>query len=171
MDPPLMRGRPLAQHSPEKRRTLAEEVSLYSPRAYSPSQQRNFYDVCPPTLAKHADIKPRPKSDLVSRTGVLDGIIGSHFPSGKPNSVEPVARASRRGHEQFNRASQSNSHQGAEKKKEASARGQSRVQAAISAFNARDKEAELQKKSNTKNIEVEFEKLLVSNQNILPPDF
>lgn len=50
----------------EKGRNLEDEVSLYTPKGYSPAQQRNFYDYHQPSLTKRSDLKPRPKSDCLS---------------------------------------------------------------------------------------------------------
>lgn len=153
---PGPRERPLRNNTPDKRRTLAEEISLYSPREYSPGKQRNFHGPYPPALAKRVDpAPPRPKSDLISGSG----IVGGHLSSPRPNLVEPVVCSSRPG--LGGKPSQSDSRSGVEKKKTANTKGPSRVQAAISAFNAKDKEAEPRKKTPDRNVEGEFERLLV----------
>jgi hypothetical protein len=61
--------------------------------------------------------------------------------------------------------SRSESHPEPETKPDASPKKPSRVQAAISAFNAKEKEAEVQRRLNPKDLESEFEKLLVSLPN------
>ncbi|KAH2775127.1 hypothetical protein KXW10_005363 [Aspergillus fumigatus] len=147
--------------SPNKRRTLQEEVSLYTPKGYGPAQQRNFYDHHQPTLANRSNAKPRPKSDNLSGNRKLREALGGiqTVPSDKLIAVDQPEAGSQRGQGRP-RMSRSESHPEPGMKPDASAKKPSRVQAAISAFNAREKEAEVQRRLNPKDLETEFEKLL-----------
>lgn len=144
----------------QNRRTLAEEMSIYTPKGYSPAQQRNFYDYYQPSLTRRTEAKPRPKSDCISGHQMVKDFVDSRT---KSCPVEPAANPSSRGPER-RRKTTSESRPETEKKQDASPKKQSRVQAAISAFNAREQEAELQKRLNSKDIESEFEKLLVCKE-------
>jgi hypothetical protein len=152
--------------SPNNRRTLQEEVSLYTPKGYGPAQQRNFYDHHQPSLANRSDAKPRPKSDNLSGNRKLREALGSvqTVPSDNPIAVDQPETESQRGQGRP-RMSRSESHPEPETKPDASPKKPSRVQAAISAFNAKEKEAEVQRRLNPKDLESEFEKLLVSLPN------
>ena len=44
-----------------------EEMARYTPRDYSPSKQRNFQDVQQPTLSRRREAKPRPKSECLTQ--------------------------------------------------------------------------------------------------------
>lgn len=77
---------------PESGRSLEEEVSLYTPKEYDPSHQRNFYDYHTPKLAQ----KPRPKSDYISSgTSKVREMLGhiQRVPSGKHRHPEKHAEA------------------------------------------------------------------------------
>ena len=44
-----------------------EEMARYTPRDYSPSKQKNFQDVQQPTLSRRREAKPRPKSECLTQ--------------------------------------------------------------------------------------------------------
>lgn len=44
-----------------------EQMARYTPRDYSPSKQRNFQDVQQPTLSRRREAKPRPKSECLTQ--------------------------------------------------------------------------------------------------------
>ncbi|EED24395.1 conserved hypothetical protein [Talaromyces stipitatus ATCC 10500] len=130
---------------PGSQRSLEEEVSLYTPKQYSPSKQRNFYDH-QPTLVQ----KPRPKSDYISSgTAKVKEMLGQiqRVPSGKQRNPERQS--------EFQHSSDSRSIH--ESKRNSNHSG-GRVMAAVSALNA--KEADMRKDQDSKQIENEFEKLL-----------
>jgi hypothetical protein len=49
---------------PLNERTVDQEISLYMPKDYSPSKQRNFYDIQPPMLGRAG----RPKSEYLPKS-------------------------------------------------------------------------------------------------------
>ena len=165
-----LQGQAASSKSPDKRRTIQDEVSLYTPKGYSPAQQRNFHDFQQPYLAKPSASKPRPKSDILSGNRVREALglaartsTDHPEPDQEPECTSPSK--SRRSH----RFSRSRANSGSEakvqqpeEKREASPKKGSRVQAAISAFNAKEQEADLHRRLNAKDLESEFEKLLVS---------
>jgi hypothetical protein len=144
-----------AVHLPQQARTLEEEVSLYTPQHYSPSKQRNFHDYHRPTLAKHAEQKPRPKSDYIS--------------SGTLKVKEALAHVQRTSFEKKRSPSgrtsvdsesvtiEEPSNVGSRGKFTASAK--SHVKAVVAAFNAKD--AESTRSVDPKELDNEFEKMLV----------
>jgi hypothetical protein len=143
------------------RRTVADEVSLYTPKGYGPSQQRNFYDFHQPSLAKPSDVrpsdaKPRPKSDILSGNRKVKDLLGlQRATSGESDSPKRPDNASTR-----SRAPSSPRKPSPPTVKEEPKR-LSRVQAAISAFNAKERDADVHQHLNSKDLESEFEKLLV----------
>ncbi|KAL4921668.1 armadillo-type protein [Aspergillus aurantiobrunneus] len=155
---PSFRDEPSPAHS-NRRRTLQEEVSLYTPKGYSPAQQRNFYDH-QPSLTNRTNGKPRPKSDLFAGGNKMKDLLGpfstskqSHIDKPESPSVK-LEQGRRRG------LSTPDARSEAELKPQASPKKASRVQEVISAFNAKEREAELQKRLNSKDLESDFEKLL-----------
>jgi hypothetical protein len=149
-------GRSRPNSTVEMRRTVADEVSLYTPKGYGPSQQRNFYDFHQPSLSKHGDAKPRPKSDILTGNRKMKDLLGlQRATSGEGESPQRPDNASRR-----SRAPSSPRKPSPPTMKEEPKR-LSRVQAAISAFNAKERDADLHQHLNSKDLESEFEKLLV----------
>ncbi|PYH88586.1 hypothetical protein BO71DRAFT_403726 [Aspergillus ellipticus CBS 707.79] len=147
--------------SQHNRRTLQEEASLYTPREYGPALQRNFYDYHQPSLRTRPDPKPRPKSDYLAGNrkakdtlDPLDGMAQDKLPSVKPDS------GSAKKHGRPRALSRPEQQPQVEPKPEPSPKKISRVQAAISAFNAKEHHAEPTKRLNGKELESEFEKLL-----------
>ena len=157
-------GQPRAH---DRRRTIQDEVSLYTPKGYSPAQQRNFYDYHQPSMTKRTDAKPRPKSDILFANRKVKEVLGvvQPGPSDNASSMEPPEppSPSKGRPRRFSRPrSKSEVEQQPEQKPEPSPKKSSRVQAAISAFNAKEQEADLHRRLNSKDLESEFEKLLVS---------
>ncbi|KAI9931351.1 hypothetical protein ASPWEDRAFT_22800 [Aspergillus wentii DTO 134E9] len=149
-------------HIPDARRTLQDEVSLYTPTAYSPAQQRNFYDFHQPSLSKRPGAKPRPKSEIVTGNRKMKDILAprQRVPSDQDSPAEPPQSPSK-GQSRVRRMSRPRSRSEVEQNPEPpTPKRASRVQAAISAFNAKEQEADLQKRLNSKDLESEFEKLL-----------
>jgi hypothetical protein len=138
---------------PENSRTLEEEVSLYTPKHYSPSKQRNFHDYHQPTLAKRPEQKPRPKSDYISASTMKVREMLGHIqrvPSNKQRKAEKSTDSHVPSDNRSSRESSRNS----------SFVPTSRVMAVVSALNAKDSEG--QREVDPKQIEGDFEKLLVS---------
>jgi hypothetical protein len=141
---------------PENRRTLEEEMSLYTPKQYSPSKQRNFYDYHQPTLAKRSDQKPRPRSDYISSSTLkVREMLGHVQRMSVDKQRDSEDTESRPGHRRVS----SDSRPSNETKANSNPTRDSRVMAVVSAINA--KEAEGQKEVDPKQIETDFEKLLV----------
>lgn len=166
-----LQGQAASSKSPDKRRTLQDEVSLYTPKGYSPAQQRNFHGFQQPYLAKSSDSKPRPKSDILSGNRVKEvlGLVSRTSTDNAQPDEEPECPSpskSRRSHRfsrsRANSGSETKVQQHPEEKPETSPKKGSRVQAAISAFNAKEQEADVHRRLNAKDLESEFEKLLVS---------
>ncbi|KAF7592449.1 hypothetical protein BBP40_000230 [Aspergillus hancockii] len=147
--------------SPTKRRTFQEEISLYSPKGYGPSQQRNFWDYHQPSLTNRADPKPRPKSDFLSGNRKVRELFGPlHNMSSEKLARPEQPDYSSKGKGRPRALSKPEPRPGTEQQPEQSPKKVSRVQAAISAFNAKEREADLQRRLNAKDLESEFEKLL-----------
>ncbi|GLI78431.1 hypothetical protein PoHVEF18_006746 [Penicillium ochrochloron] len=146
----------------DRRRSVAEEVSLYTPKAYSPAQQRNFYDYQQPSLARPGEAKPRPKSDCLAGNRKMKDILGlQRAPSGGSNASDQVDSASSKG-SGLDRARKMSIPEPPVPalKEQPNAKRLSRVQAAISAFNAKERDADVHKHLSSKDLESEFEKLL-----------
>jgi hypothetical protein len=52
----------------DQRRSIEEEIELYTPQQYSPSKQRNFFDYGQPSLQQRPAAKERPKSMVVPKS-------------------------------------------------------------------------------------------------------
>ncbi|KAL2819537.1 armadillo-type protein [Aspergillus granulosus] len=158
---PSIRAEPSSPTRSNRRRTLQEEVSLYTPKGYSPAQQRNFYDFHQPSLTNRNGPKPRPKSDFFVGGKMMKDLFGP-FQSNKPaQNDEPGSPSSSKMDRGRPRGlSSPDARPELDLKPPASPKKASRVQEVISAFNAKEREAELQKRLNAKDLESEFEKLL-----------
>ncbi|KAL4865853.1 hypothetical protein BDV12DRAFT_173806 [Aspergillus spectabilis] len=155
---PSFRDEP-SPRSQNRRRTLQEEVSLYTPRGYGPSQQRNFHDYHQPSLTNRTSLKPRPKSDYFAGASKMRDMLP--FQSSKQSLVDHPDSSSIRLEDGRPRGlSSPDSRPEIELNPPASPKKASRVQEVISAFNAKGREADLQKRLNAKDLESEFEKLL-----------
>lgn len=151
---PITRSRP---HSiVEMPRSVADEMSLYTPKGYGPSQQRNFFDLQQPSLSKPNEAKPRPKSEVLAGNRKVKDLFGlQRATSGEVESPRRSDGASIR-----SRGSSSPRKMSPPTTMEPPKR-MSRVQAAISVFNAKERDAEVRQHLNSKDLESEFEKLLV----------
>ena len=152
-----------SRYASSARRTLEEEVELYTPREYTPQSQRNFGNI-QPSLTKRPECRSRPKSDLFSSNPFLvrdrlgsgnqrwsnsQGAFNPKASSGRSSNEKPPSRRSRR---------------------DSTA---SRVFAAISNFGSKDKDKEKEKEKgkekhkdgqtikDPKEIDKAFEDLLV----------
>ena len=142
----------------EKGRNLEEEVSLYTPKDYGPAQQRNFYGYNQPSLTKRSDIKLRPQFDRLSGSRKMKDIL-KRTSSDEGPPPAPIETSQDYGHRRLSRPG---TYSEREQRQESKPKETSRVQAAISAFNAKGQNTDLQKRLNSKDLEGEFEKLLVS---------
>lgn len=149
----------------DRRRSVADEVSLYTPKGYSPALQRNFYDYHQPSLARPGEAKPRPKSDILAGNRKMKEFLGplKRAPLGESDAAPMVDSASSRmqGSERSRKTSAPESPAPAASKEELNPKRLSRVQAAISAFNAKERDTDAHEHLNSKDLESEFEKLLV----------
>ncbi|KAJ5783343.1 uncharacterized protein N7518_009020 [Penicillium psychrosexuale] len=149
-------GRSRPNSTADLRRTVEDEVSLYMPKGYGPSQQRNFCDYSQPSLAKPTDHKPRPKSEILTGNRKVKDILGlQRAPSGESDPIGQGGSASFKSRGPPSPRKISPSTMPKEEPKRIS-----RVQAAISAFNAKGRDAEVHQHLNSKDLESEFEKLL-----------
>ncbi|PGH36882.1 hypothetical protein GX50_00340 [[Emmonsia] crescens] len=149
------------RYLPQRGRTLDEEMSLYTPRGYSPSKQRNFHGYQLPSLTKRPDTKPRPKSDYISSSSSsIKGILASVQRSGASQEQPRQKGGDSRTANHVRRGSPTEYEM--EKRREPSGKRGSRVLAAITAFNAKEKAVEPQKPLDSDGIEGAFEALLDS---------
>ncbi|KAL2814705.1 armadillo-type protein [Aspergillus cavernicola] len=159
---PSIRDEPSPARSQNRRRTLQEEVSLYTPKGYGPSQQRNFYDYQQPSLTNRTNPKPRPKSDFFAGGSKMKDLLGfQNISSSKQSHIDQQESPSVK--MQYGRPrglSSPDARSEAELRPPANQKKSSRVQEVISAFNAKERESELQKRLNSKDLESDFEKLL-----------
>lgn len=173
-----LQGQTASSRSPDNRRTLQDEASLYSPKDYNPAQQRNFYDFQQPALARPFGSKPRPKSDVLSGHRKVKEVLGiaprstsdNTYPDPQPEPASPSKPQRRSGifsRSRANSESEQKLEQQPPEKPESSSKKGSRVQAAISVFNAKEQEADLRRRLNAKDLESEFEKLLVSESALI----
>ncbi|KAJ5596547.1 Diaphanous GTPase-binding [Penicillium hetheringtonii] len=144
---------------------VADEVSLYTPKGYSPAQQRNFYDFHQPSLARTGEGKARPKSDCLEGNRKLKGLVGTTMQreqSRDGHTMECIDTTSTKGHrlERSRKMSAPESPVNRPSQDQSSPKKLSRVQAAISAFNAKERDVEVHKHLDSKDLESEFEKLL-----------
>ncbi|KAL3477153.1 armadillo-type protein [Aspergillus californicus] len=147
--------------SQNRRRTFQEEVSLYTPKGYGPSQQRNFCDYQQPSLTNRTNPKPRPKSDFFAGGNRMKELFGPFGNSSKQSNIDqPDSTPVKKENGRPRGMSSPDARSVAESKPPASPKKSSRVQEVISAFNAKERESELQKRLNSKDLESDFEKLL-----------
>ncbi|KAI9373835.1 GTPase binding protein Rid1 [Aspergillus egyptiacus] len=157
---PSYRDEPSPASSRNRRRTLQEEVSLYTPRVYGPSQQRNFYDYHQPSLTNRTNPKPRPKSDYLAGGNSMKGFLSPPLGTSIKHQFNQPESLSVKSEEGRRRGLSSPEILSGDAKPGPSAKKPSRVQEVISAFNAKEREAELQRRLNSRDLESEFEKLL-----------
>ncbi|PGH07395.1 hypothetical protein AJ79_06297 [Helicocarpus griseus UAMH5409] len=162
-----------SHYFPPRGRTLDEEISLYTPRGYSPNKQRNFHGYYLPSLTKRPDTKPRPKSDYISSSSSsIKDMIASVQRSGPSRDQQRYKGDDSRTANNVRRGSPTEYE--LERRRESVGKRGSRVMAAISVFNAKAKPNESQKPSEVqkssdlqqsldpKEIERAFEELLDS---------
>ena len=152
-----------SRYASSARRTLEEEVELYTPREYTPQSQRNFGNF-QPSLTKRPECRSRPKSDLVSSNPFLvRDRLGSGNERGLNNQGGLTAKATAG-------RSSSNEHPASRRsRRDSGVTKTSRVLAAITNFGSKDKEkgkekekrSEISTKALPKEIDKAFEDLLV----------
>lgn len=145
----------------ETGRTVHEEMSLYTPRGYSPSKQRNFHDLYQPTLTKNSNSSSRPKSEhFPSNSYIMRDMLPPRKPSPPRSSLSSFTRSIRTG-TSSRRNSLMQEAPVADKRSSNSSRS-SRVFAAFAAFGHKDKPVVQEpKRAGPKEIESAFEALLV----------
>jgi hypothetical protein len=150
------------------RHAVAEEIALYIPQDYSPSKQRNFHNFAEPTLGK----KERPKSDglaiSMSATNFIEVLSRK-----KTNGSSKSRQSSREMCEQRVGSSGSDSSSQSEafsatKPKSLSSNGNvlprkkgSKVMAAVTMFDKKARQAEIEIALDPQKIDAEFEAVLV----------
>ncbi|KAJ4371556.1 hypothetical protein N0V83_004775 [Neocucurbitaria cava] len=77
---------PLNDH----RRSIEEEIALYTPQDYSPSKQRNFFDYGQPSLQQRPVVKERPKSMVVPKSTSTTSMFET-FTRKKSNDRVPLS--------------------------------------------------------------------------------
>ena len=165
-----------------------EEMARYTPRDYSPSKQRNFQDVQQPTLSRRREAKPRPKSECLTQgptaasfAETISGLRRSSREKGPANNSSQRQRAPQDGN-----SSQTSGYEdkrsGRRPSTDRAVAGdvsrpsgppmvnkESRVKAAVAAFNGKSKELPKEPTQSSLNPELDasaienaFESLLVS---------
>lgn len=169
----------------DQRRSGDEDIAIYSPQDYSPSKQRNFFEHSQPSLQNKSPPKPRPKSVFLPTSGSTASLLDT-FKARKSTSVERPPLADTKGNEGrakesfatkttnprgfLSRASSDYGQtSNAPKAVPDSPKKQSRVMAAVAAFNGKSKANTRSATSPTspvkldpKVVDVEFESVLVS---------
>ncbi|KAF7717997.1 Uncharacterized protein PECH_004700 [Penicillium ucsense] len=152
------------RHNPggaDKRRSVADEVSLYTPKPYNPAQQRNFCDYQQPSHTRQGNPKSRPESGVYSgNQQVKDDRGPQRMPSGGSDASNGRDNVSlSQGLDKIQKMSVSAS-PAIPPKEQTNTKRLSRVQAAISVFNGKERDGDVQKHFSSKDLESEFEKLL-----------
>lgn len=162
------------------------EMAKYTPRDYSPSKQRNFYDFQKPALARKAEPKPRPKSAFISSgtskasfaetlSSLRKSVDGSR--NSELSSQDSHPRISEDNGKPFSKAEHSSPPSSKENRKVSNGSSKSvitmgkrgsRVMAVVAAFNGKTKEPAKEPVKelpvipiDVKGIENAFESLLV----------
>lgn len=159
------------------RRSVEEEIALYSPSNYSPSKQRNFGGYGPPSLQKRPQ-KERPKSTFLPSTNTTASLFES-FSRKRSNDRAPLADTKGNGRLKDGASPRSvttrgmlrrSSSDGGRRKEGVEPPGSpvkkpNRVMAAVAALNGRSRDAQSTATSPTKldpkAVEAEFETVLV----------
>ena len=165
----------------DQRRSVEEEIALYTPREYSPTKQRNFFDYGLPALRPAA--KERPKSMVVPKTISTASLLetfsrkksGERFPlsdtkGNEARAREPSPSKYNPARPAFSRASTDTGTKEFSMEPMApppvSPKKQNRVMAAVAAFNGKSKQADgtpaPYTKPDPKVVDAEFEEVLVS---------
>jgi hypothetical protein len=161
----------------DQRRSIEEEIALYTPQNYSPSKQRNFFDYGQPSLQQRPAAKERPKSMVVPKSTSTTSILGTF---GRKKSNERAPLSDTKGNEgrvkesmsaksmqtrpPMGRASTDTSRKDVPQPAVA-AKKPNRVMAAVAAFNGKSRQMEAASsptKLDPKQVDAEFEEVLVS---------
>ncbi|KAF2849979.1 GTPase binding protein-like protein Rid1 [Plenodomus tracheiphilus IPT5] len=167
----------------DQRRSVEDEIALYTPQEYSPTKQRDFFEYGQPSLQKRPATKERPKSMVVPKTTSAASILET-FSRKKSNDRVPLSDT--KGNESrqrdssptkntpsrpvFGRASTDTSGKDIHLKPTApppaTTKKPNRVMAAVAAFNGKAKQTEAAPVSPTKLdpkvVDAEFEAVLES---------
>ncbi|KAF1930029.1 uncharacterized protein M421DRAFT_419059 [Didymella exigua CBS 183.55] len=165
----------------DQRRSLEDEIDLYTPHNYSPSKQRDFFEVGQPSLPQRPAPKERPKSMHVPKS--TTSLLGT-FSRKKSTDRAPLTNAQGNGERTrdsspskskpsrptLNRASTDIGRQpvaaGALDPPPSPTKKQNRVMAAVAAFNGRAKQTDAPlppaKELDPKVVDAEFEEVLES---------
>jgi hypothetical protein len=161
------------------RRSIEEEISLYTPNEYSPSKQRNFFDYGQPSLQKRSAAKERPKSTFLPSTGSATSLFETlsrkksseraPLSDTKGNGERPKDRVVSKGPPSrgLRRSSSDSGKRKVDSPKKAASppKKSNRVMAAVAAFNGKSREghsAAPLPKLDSKAVEAEFEAVLES---------
>ncbi|KAF1834336.1 GTPase binding protein-like protein Rid1 [Decorospora gaudefroyi] len=165
----------------DQRRSIEDEMTLYTPHDYSPSKQRNFFDYGQPALRPAA--KERPKSMIAPKTTATTSLLdtfsrkksGDRVPLGDTKGNEGRAKEnaplkSNQARPVLWRASTDTGRKDGPVQPMApppvSPKKQNRVMAAVAAFNGKAKQADGASTSTTKLdpqvVDAEFEEVLES---------
>ncbi|KAF2659963.1 hypothetical protein K491DRAFT_590087 [Lophiostoma macrostomum CBS 122681] len=163
------------------RRSIEEEIRLYTPQDYSPSKQRNFFDYGQPSLQKRPVVKERPKSYILphsnSGTSFIETLTRKRSNERAPlsdtkgNEGRPKDNASAQGvstRGMLRRSSSDSAKRKEEPVKHAASpvKKPNRVMAAVAAFNGKAKEGQVTAtptaKLDPQTVEAEFEDVLES---------
>lgn len=165
----------------DQRHSLENEIDLYTPQNYSPSKQRDFFEVGQPSLQKRPTPKERPKSMHVPKsTASLLGTFtrkksaerapltdtqgnGERTRDSSPSKSKPTRPALERASTDIGRQPSSN---GAMDPPPSPTKKPNRVMAAVAAFNGRAKQTDAPpaspiKEFDPKVVDAEFEEVLV----------
>lgn len=166
----------------DQRRSMEEEIALYTPSNYSPSKGRNFFDYGQPSLQKKPQVKERPKSFMgsASTASLLETLTrkksddrvplgdtkgnGGRAKESPSKSVAPRPPLTRASTDTITQETAS------PKKSSNAEKRQSRVMAAVAAFNGKSKQADKgtpatsPTKLDPKVVDAEFEEVLESRQ-------
>ena len=163
----------------DQRRSIEEEIALYTPQDYSPSKQRNFFEYGQPSLQQRPVVKERPKSMVVPKTTSTTSLLET-FSRKKSNARVPLSDTKGNGgrikesasaksipaRPVLGRASTDISRQSVPVQAAVTTKKPNRVMAAVAAFNGKSRQPEAAPTSPTKLdpkvVDAEFEDVLVS---------
>ncbi|KAF2866934.1 armadillo-type protein [Massariosphaeria phaeospora] len=164
----------------DRRRSIEQEIALYTPQDYSPSKQRNFFEYGQPSLQKRAAVKERPKSTIIAGSSSTTSLLETMT---RKRSNDRVPLSDTKGNEgrlkesassksiiprnMLRRSSSDIGKKGSPTKKEGSSpKKPNRVMAAVAAFNGKAKQvgatATSPAKLDPKLVDAEFEQVLAS---------
>jgi hypothetical protein len=165
----------------DNRRSIEEEIALYTPQQYSPTKQRNFFDYGVPSLQQKPAGKERPKSMVVPKSTSTASLLET-FSRKKSNERVPLSDT--KGNESRTRDSSPSKNAPARppigrastdvSRKDdksrpapqpaAAAKKPNRVMAAVAAFNGKSRQMEAPTsptKLDPETVDAEFEEVLV----------